>query len=111
GIAVFIDPARAGADVGVAEHIEERHLNDDRLVELRMLRHRNAHEEPAVRAPLDSELRGIGEAARDEILRDRREIVVRQLTMLLPHREVPAGTELAAAADIGENELPALLQP
>ena len=42
----------------VAEHVEERDLDDDGVVELGVLGHLDAHEETAVGAACDSEAAG-----------------------------------------------------
>ena len=56
--AVFADPGGSGGDVFEAEHVEERDLDDDGVVELGVLGHLDAHEEAAVGAADDAEAAG-----------------------------------------------------
>ncbi len=56
--AVLADPGGAGGDVFEAEHVEQRDLDDDGVVELGVLGHLDAHEEAAVGAADDSEAAG-----------------------------------------------------
>ena len=76
-----------------------------------MLGQLDAHQQPAVRAAVDAELRGAGDAARDQIAADAGEIVEDQLALRLATRLVPGRAELTAAADVGEHEGAAALQP
>ena len=54
---------------------------------------------------------GVVRPRRDQILGDRREIVIGALAVLLQRRLVPGRAELAAAADVGQRPEIALLQP
>ena len=50
GVAVFGDPARAGAELGVAAHVEQRHRAVDRAEQLRIAGEHVADQQPAIAA-------------------------------------------------------------
>ena len=108
---VLAHPRRARRDLFVTDHVEQRHLDGHRLPQLGMLGELHAHQEAAVRAAVDAELVGAGQPARDEVAADRGEIVVDDLALGLEPGIVPRRPELTAAADVGEDERAALLQP
>ena len=56
GVAVLGHPARAGEQLVVAPHVEQRHLADHRAEQLGSLREHVAHEQAAVAAALDAEV-------------------------------------------------------
>src|SRR5213594_4433002 len=95
----------------VALHVEQRILNQDGVVELRMLRERDAHQQTAVAAAADPQMLRARDAVSDQLLRDRGEVVVDALPVLLKSRPVPLRSELAAAANIAEDVDPAALEP
>ena len=71
----------------------------------------DAHQQAAVRAAHDAEPARGRDLARDQVLRDGGEVVVDQLPVRLEPRFVPRRTELAAAADVGQHEHAAVLEP
>ena len=109
--AVFADPGGAGGDLLEAEHVEQRHLDDDGVPHLGVLGDLDAHEQAAVGAAVDAEAAGRGDLAGDEILADGGEVVVDALAVGLQAGLVPGGAELAAAADVGQDVDAAALQP
>jgi hypothetical protein len=95
----------------IAQHVEQRYLHDRGVEELGTLRESRTHEQPAVRASHDTEASRRGDPALDEILGDRDEIVVHDLTLRLEARLVPRRAELTAPADVREHVHAALLEP
>ena len=75
------------------------------------LRQHRAHQQPAIRAAHDAEPARAGDAAADQVLGDRDEIVEGALAVALQRGLVPVRAELAAAADIGDDIDAALFQP
>src|SRR5690606_40001023 len=59
----------------------------------------------------DAQLRGRGDPAIDQVLRDRREVLVGPVAVLLERGLVPARAVLASAANVGHRVHAALLQP
>ena len=76
-----------------------------------MLRHLDAHQQPAVRAALDAEPARARDLPRDQVLRHGGEVVVDHLAMRLEPGLVPRRPELAAAADVGQHVDAAVLEP
>ena len=66
---------------------------------------------PPFDPPMMPESARTRDLVRDQILRDRREVVVDHLAVRLETRLVPRRSELAAAADVGEHEHAAALEP
>src|SRR5207247_1471408 len=62
-------------------------------------------------AAADSQVLRTGNAFLDQLLGDRGEIVVDALAMLFQAGAVPRGPELPSAANVGEHEDAAALQP
>ena len=75
-VAVLGHPRRAGQQVAVALHVQQRHLHHDRAEQLRVLRQHVADQQAAVAAALDAEVLGRGDLARDQVLGDRGEVLV-----------------------------------
>src|SRR6185312_9757490 len=90
---------------------EERHLHVHRVPQLGVLSEFHAHQEPPVRASLDSQSAKIGDPARNEVARDRGEVIVDDLAMSLESGLMPGRSKLPAAADIRKDVDPTLLQP
>ena len=109
--AVLADPGGAGGDLLEAQHVQQRHLDVDRVPQLRVLGELDAHQQAAVGAALDAEPARAGDLARDQVLRHRGEVVVDALAMGLQAGLVPGRPELAAAADVGQHVDAAVLQP
>src|SRR2546428_3076142 len=95
----------------VALHIEQRILNQDGAVQLRMLGERDAHQQAAVAAAANPQVLPAGDAVLDEPLRDRRKIVVDALPVLLQSGTVPLRSEFAAATNIGQHVNATPLEP
>ncbi len=104
-------PARAGEQLVVALHVEQRHLADDRAEEVGYAREHVAHQQAAVAAALDAEVLRRGDLALDQVLGDGGEVFVGPVPVLLERGLVPLRAELAAAADVGDHVDAALLQP
>src|SRR5271154_160671 len=68
-----------GEQFVVALHVEQRRLAHDRTEQVRALDEHHAHQQAAVRAAHDAEVRRRRDLARDQVLRDRDEVVVRVL--------------------------------
>ena len=66
---------------------------------------------PPLLRPMAAQVRWRGHLAANQVLGDRDEVVVSLVTIRLERRLVPLGTELAAAADVGEDVDPSLLEP
>ncbi|MNS39454.1 hypothetical protein D3C72_717360 [compost metagenome] len=94
-----------------AQHVEQGHLDDRRIDQVRALRQHGAHEETALRAAHDPEVRLRGDVARDQVQGHRLEILMGALAVFLLGRLVPFRTELAAAARVGDDIDAAALQP
>src|SRR5690606_21824182 len=56
-------------------------------------------------------VRDVGDAARDEVPRHGREVLVGAVALLLERRLVPPRAVLAATADVRDDEGPAALEP
>ena len=110
-VAVFGDPARAGEQLGVAAHVDQRHGAEQRAEALGIARQHVGDEEAAVRAALGGDASGCRHAAAHQVGGHRREVVVGQRLALAPSGLVPAGAELAAAADVGDHPGAALGEP
>ena len=110
-IAVFGHPRRAGQQLVVALHVQQRHLDHHRTEQFRVLREHVAGEQAAVAAAADAKVLWRGDLAVDHVARDRGEILVGLVPVLLQRRLVPARAVLAAAADVGDRVDAALLQP
>ncbi len=111
-IAVFAHPRCTGQQLVVAAHVEQRHLADHRLEEVGPLHRDGADQQAAVAAAHDAEVRRRRDAPfAIEVFGDGDEVVVRALPVLLQRGFVPVGTELAAAADAGDDEDAAALEP
>ncbi len=79
--------------------------------ELGVLGHHHADQQPTVRSADDAELVGPCDAARDEVGRDRREVVVGPLPVRLQRRLMPRRPILAAAAQVRHDVDSAPLDP
>src|SRR5439155_12440302 len=69
------------------------------------------HQQAAVRAAADSQVLRGGDAVADQLLRHGREIVIDALPVLLQSGTMPLRAELATAANTGEDEDAAALEP
>ena len=76
-----------------------------------MLDELDAHQQPAVGAAAMPSRRGLVILRRDQVLADRREIIVDDLAFGAETGLVPRRAELAAAADVRQREDSAFLQP
>ena len=110
-IAVFRDPAGPGQQAVEAQHVEQGHLDDRRIDQVRALGQHRPHEQPALRPAHDAESRLAGDAARDQVHGHGLIVLMRPLAVLLQGRLMPVGAELAATAGIGDDIDPAPLQP
>ena len=111
GVAVFGDPRGAGEQLVIAQHVEERHLDHDGVEQIRPLRQHDAHQEAAIRTAHDAEPARARDIAADQILGDRDEILEGVAAAGFQRGLVPFRTELAAAADIGDDIDAALFEP
>ena len=75
GVAVLGHPARAGQQLVVALHVEQRHLADDGAEQLRAHGEGAADQQAALRAAHDAEVLRRGDLARDQVLGDRDEVL------------------------------------
>ena len=103
GVAVLAHPAGAGQQPVVAPHVQQRHLADHGAEQLRALQHHRADQQPAVAAALDGQPPRLRDACGDQVLGHGDEVVEGLLPLALQRRLVPAGAELAAAADVGHH--------
>src|SRR5687767_8332131 len=71
----------------------------------------SATQQASVAPAFDPEVPRRGDPAVDEILRDRQEVVVRPLAVLLLGRLPPVRSELPTAADVGHRQDPAAFEP
>src|SRR5262249_3990087 len=110
-ITVLRFPGSSGADLRIADHVDERHLADDRTEQLRALHHARAHQQPAVRAAPDAELPRRARPGAHEVLRPRLEGIERPLAFAAERRLVPAWPILPPAANVGDREYSATRQP
>ena len=111
GVAVLAHPTRTGQQRVEPPHVEQGHLADDRPEEIGPQAVHVAHQEAAVAAPHDAQVRRRRDLPRHEILGDRDEILVGSRPLLLEGRLMPAGTKLTATANVGDHEHVPLLQP
>src|SRR5262245_63157146 len=100
GIAVFGDPARAGEELAVAAHVEQRDRAPDRAEALRMAREHVANQEPAIAAAVTGKAARARDTAANKVGGNSGEVVVRALLALANPSLVPGRAEFAAAADI-----------
>src|SRR4029450_13162118 len=83
--------------------VGEGDLDDDGVGEIGVQSEGSADEESTLGAAHDAQAAGGGDLARDEVSRNRREIL-EVVDVVLAHRGlVPGRAELAATADIGED--------
>jgi hypothetical protein len=78
---------------------------------MRIARQHVADQQAAIAAAGTRQPLAPGDAARDQVLGHRREVVMRKLLAFAHAGLVPGGTELAAAADIGDHIHTAARQP
>ena len=103
-IAVLGGPELADEVEVVAHHVEQRNRAMDRPREIGPLRHRRAHEQPAVRASSEREAASRGEPVRHEPIARRVEVVEHLLLVLAHAGSMPVLAFLGAAADAGVGE-------
>src|ERR1700689_4223047 len=94
-----------------AKHVEQRHLNHNRIPHPRVLRELDAHQQAAIRSADNAEPARRSDFSRDQILGDRIEVVVNALAVSLEASLMPCRAELATAANIGQHINSAMLQP
>jgi hypothetical protein len=75
----------------VAPHVQQRHLADHGAEQLGPLQHHRAHQQAAVAAALDAQVRGLVTPLRDQVLGHGREVVVALLLVGLQRGLVPGG--------------------
>src|SRR6478752_588590 len=76
-----------------------------------MLDELHSHQQSAVRASFDAEMRRTGDALRDQVTRDGGEVVENSLAVRLEASLVPCGSEFASATDIGQHQRATAFQP
>ena len=92
-------------------HVEQRHLADDAAEEVGPHGIHVAHEQAAVAASFDAEVRGRRHLPADEVFRHRDKVFIGPRPLLLKGRLVPGGAEFAAAADVGDHVDVFLFEP
>ncbi len=110
-IAILVHPRRARQQQVIAQHVQQRHLADNRPEQVRPLREHHAHQQPAIRAAHRAKLLLRRDLLRDHILGHRDEVVIDHLPLGLQPRLVPGRAELTAATDVRHHIDAALLQP
>ncbi len=111
GVAVLGHPRRAGQQLVVALHVQQRHLAADGVEQLGALHRDGAHQQAAVAAALDAQVARAGHLRGDQVLGHGLEVVVAALLELLDGRLVPGRPVLAAAADVGDDPDAAVFVP
>ena len=98
-------------DLLEAEHVEQRHLDVDGVKEFRMLNEFDAHQEAAVGTAFDAEAAGAGDLLRDDVPCNGGEVIEDVLPVRLETGLMPGRPELAAAANVREDEDAAACEP
>ncbi len=94
-----------------AEHVQQRHLRDDRAEQFRVTGDHRAHEQSAVTAPRGAQHRRSGDAPGDEVGGDGREVLEGPCPVGAERGPVPARSVLTAAPDVRDHVGSAPLQP
>ncbi len=110
-VPVFRHPRRARQQLVITLHVQQRHFHHHRAEQLGILRQHVAHQQPTVAATLDAEVGRRGDAAPDQVLRHRGEVLIRPRPVCLERRLVPARAVLSSPSDIGHCVCPAPLEP
>ena len=111
GVAILRHPARTRQQLVEASHVQQRHLADHRVEQVRSLRQYRADQQAAVAAAHHPQMRRRRDAPADQVLCDRDEVVVAALLVFLDRGRVPVRPEFPAAPDVGEHKHAAMLQP
>ena len=98
--AVAGSPVPADCELVVAEHIHYAHLRYGNGIQFRTLRHAGAHQQAAVGAAHDGQVRGTCISLLYQPLGSRYEVVEHILLVHLGARQVPGLAVLAATAEI-----------
>jgi hypothetical protein len=109
--AVFGHPELGDQEAVVAQHVEQRHLAEHGAVEVGPLRHRRAHQQPAVAAAVDPQPLALAVTVRQHPLRDVQEVVEDVLLVREHAVLVPGLAELRAAAQVRGHVDAAQLEP
>src|SRR5262245_28158907 len=110
-ISILGDPTRAGEELAVATHVEQRNDAPDRAKALRIARQHIADEKPTVAAAVAGEPLRARDSPSNEIGCHSGEVVLRALLALADARFVPGRAELAATANVGDHIDTAALEP
>ena len=110
-IAVFVYPTRSRQQFMKTLHVKEWHLANYSSEKVGTLGKHHTHEQPAVRATLDTKMFWRGHLASDQIFGHADEVVIRALSIFLAGRVMPIWAKLMTAANVGDNVNAAALQP
>ena len=110
-VAVLRRPTGTGQQLGVADHVEQRHAADDRIQQIRPLGKDGPDEQTAVAAAGNAKVFWRSDSALGQIFTDGDEIVVGTLPLGLERGLVPARAELTAAANVRHRVRAAALEP
>ena len=111
GGAVLRNPQPGDQKPVVAQHVQQRNLNQHRAEQLGPLGERRAHEKPAVGASGRRQALGPGVPLADQPLGGADEVVEAVLLVCQDSGLMPALTILSAAPDVGNSDDAAVLQP
>src|SRR5476649_1483110 len=98
---VLPNPRCAGCNLLEPEHVQQRYFDYDGRPHLGMLGEFHTHQQPAIRTALDAEATRRGDFAVEQVLANRREVVVNSLAVCLEPRVMPCRPKLAAASNVG----------
>ena len=109
--AVFWHPQFCDLKILIAKHVEQRHLADDRTIQIWSLRESGAHQKAAVRSSNNSQMIFVSIFLRDQKFCRGNEVVKHILLFVEHAGAVPVFSELSAATQIGDSIHATMLQP
>ena len=110
-IAVFRHPRSAGQQLIIPAHVEQRHLTDGGLHQVRIQSDHVADQQSAIGSALDSEAARRGDLAGKKIAGDRRKVFIGTQTVRLESALVPARAVFSAAANVSHHINSSLRRP
>ena len=111
GVTVLSHPTGPRQQLVVALHVQQGHLTDRRVEQLRAQHGTRPDQQSPLGTPHDTQASGGCNFARYQVLGDSDEVLVHLVPVLPKHGVVPGRPELTSAADIGHNPDAAALQP
>ena len=100
GIAILGHPAGSRQQLVEPPHVEQRDLADNRAEEIGPAGQHVAHEQAAIAPPHGSQVTGRRDLAGDQVFRDRDEIFVRLVAILLEGGLMPAGAKFPSTPNV-----------